>query len=222
MISFLYICIERSKYLIKFVNNSDLMVTIDFYGVYNSLKLHPDEDYILNLDKDNIRFKISEYEEKQSFILHLFGIVLSILISLPLLLLDCFQAESIEDNLKFSARYDINDLSLNSENEIIIKRSNKKLVAFSTALNGQALDGKISISESELKKQIKTYNESRFIILFTPAVLLFALGVIIFIFSSKIGGALFLLFLFVILFFIFKGKKKDKAVIETIYQKYIR
>lgn len=198
------------------------MVTIDFYGVYNSLKLHPDEDYILNLDKENIRFKISEYEEKQSFILHLFGIVLSILISLPLLLLDCFQAESIEDNLKFSARYDINDLSLNSENEIIIKRSNKKLVAFSTALNGQALDGKISITENELKKQIKTYNESRFIILFTPSVLLFALGVIIFIFSSKIGGTLFLLFLFAILFFIFKGKKKDKAVIETIYQKYIR
>lgn len=198
------------------------MVTIDFNGVYNSLKLHPDEDYILNLDKDNIRFKISEYEEKQSFILHLFGIVLSILISLPLLLLDCFQAESIEDNLKFSARYDINDLSLNSENEIIIKRSNKKLVAFSTALNGQALDGKISITENELKKQIKTYNESRFIILFTPSVLLFALGVIIFIFSSKIGGTLFLLFLFVILFFIFKGNKKDKAVIETIYQKYIR
>lgn len=208
--------------MIKFVNNSDLMVTIDFYGVYNSLNLHPDEDYILNLDKDNIRFKISEYEEKQSFILHLFGIVLSILISLPLLLLDCFQAESIEDNLKFSTKYDINDLSLNSENEIIIKRSNKKLVAFSTALNGQALDGKISITENELKKQIKTYNESRFIILFTPAVLLFALSVIIFIFSSKIGGALFLLFLFVILFFIFKGKKKDKAVIETIYQKYIR
>ncbi len=174
------------------------------------------------MDKDNIRFKISEYEEKQSFILHLFGIVLSILISLPLLLLDCFQAESIEDNLKFSTRYDINDLSLNSENEIIIKRSNKKLVAFSTALNGQALDGKISITENELKKQIKAYNESRFIILFTPSVLLFALGVIIFIFSSKIGGALFLLFLFVILFFIFKGKKKDKAVIETIYQKYIR
>lgn len=198
------------------------MVTIDFYGVYNSLNLHPDEDYILNLDKDNIRFKISEYEEKQSFILHLFGIVLSILISLPLLLLDCFQAESIEDNLKFSTRYDINDLSLNSENEIIIKRSNKKLVAFSTALNGQALDGKISITENELKKQIKAYNESRFIILFTPSVLLFALGVIIFIFSSKIGGALFLLFLFAILFFIFKGKKKDKAVIETIYQKYIR
>ncbi len=208
--------------MIKFVNNSDLMVTIDFYGVYNSLNLHPDEDYILNLDKDNIRFKISEYEEKQSFILHLFGIVLSILISLPLLLLDCFQAESIEDNLKFSARYDINDLSLNSENEIIIKRSNKKLVAFSTALNGQALDGKISITENELKKQIKAYNESRFIILFTPSVLLFALGVIIFIFSSKIGGTLFLLFLFAILFFIFKGKKKDKAVIETIYQKYIR
>ncbi len=198
------------------------MVTIDFNGVYNSLKLHPDEDYILNLDKDNIRFKISEYEEKQSFILHLFGIVLSILISLPLLLLDCFQAESIEDNLKFSTRYDINDLSLNSENEIIIKRSNKKLVAFSTALNGQALDGKISITENELKKQIKTYNESRFIILFTPSVLLFALGVIIFIFSSKIGGTLFLLFLFVILFFIFKGNKKDKAVIETIYQKYIK
>lgn len=198
------------------------MVTIDFYGVYNSLNLHPDEDYILNLDKENIRFKISEYEEKQSFILHLFGIVLSILISLPLLLLDCFQAESIEDNLKFSARYDINDLSLNSENEIIIKRSNKKLVAFSTALNGQALDGKISITENELKKQIKAYNESRFIILFTPSVLLFALGVIIFIFSSKIGGTLFLLFLFAILFFIFKGKKKDKAVIETIYQKYIR
>ncbi len=198
------------------------MVTIDFYGVYNSLKLHPDEDYILNLDKENIRFKISEYEEKQSFILHLFGIVLSILISLPLLLLDCFQAESIEDNLKFSARYDINDLSLNSENEIIIKRSNKKLVAFSTALNGQALDGKISITENELKKQIKAYNESRFIILFTPSVLLFALGVIIFIFSSKIGGTLFLLFLFAILFFIFKGNKKDKAVIETIYQKYIR
>ncbi len=198
------------------------MVTIDFNGVYNSLNLHPDEDYILNLDKDNIRFKISEYEEKQSFILHLFGIVLSILISLPLLLLDCFQAESIEDNLKFSARYDINDLSLNSENEIIIKRSNKKLVAFSASLNGKALDGKISISESELKKQIKTYNESRFIILFTPAVLLFALSVIIFIFSSKIGGTLFLLFLFVILFFIFKGNKKDKAVIETIYQKYIR
>lgn len=198
------------------------MVTIDFYGVYNSLNLHPDEDYILNLDKDNIRFKISEYEEKQSFILHLFGIVLSILISLPLLLLDCFQAESIEDNLKFSTRYDINDLSLNSENEIIIKRSNKKLVAFSASLNGKALDGKISISENELKKQIKTYNESRFIILFTPAVLLLALSVIIFIFSSKIGGALFLLFLFVILFFIFKGKKKDKAVIETIYQKYIR
>ncbi len=198
------------------------MVTIDFYGVYNSLNLHPDEDYILNLDKDNIRFKISEYEEKQSFILHLFGIVLSILISLPLLLLDCFQAESIEDNLKFSTKYDINDLSLNSENEIIIKRSNKKLVAFSASLNGKALDGKISISESELKKQIKTYNESRFIILFTPSVLLFALGVIIFIFSSKIGGTLFLLFLFVILFFIFKGKKKDKAVIETIYQKYIR
>lgn len=197
------------------------MVTIDFYGVYNSLKLHPDEDYILNLDKDNIRFKISEYEEKQSFILHLFGIVLSILISLPLLLLDCFQAESIEDNLKFSTKYDINDLSLNSEIEIIIKRSNKKLVAFSTALN-EALDGKISISESELKKQIKTYNESRFIILFTPSVLLFALGVIIFIFSSKIGGTLFLLFLFVILFFIFKGNKKDKAVIETIYQKYIK
>lgn len=197
------------------------MVTIDFYGVYNSLNLHPDEDYILNLDKDNIRFKISEYEEKQSFILHLFGIVLSILISLPLLLLDCFQAESIEDNLKFSTRYDINDLSLNSENEIIIKRSNKKLVAFSTALN-EALDGKISITENELKKQIKTYNESRFIILFTPSVLLFALGVIIFIFSSKIGGTLFLLFLFAILFFIFKGKKKDKAVIETIYQKYIR
>ncbi len=208
--------------MIKFVNNSDLMVTIDFNGVYNSLKLHPDEDYILNLDKDNIRFKISEYEEKQSFILHLFGIVLSILISLPLLLLDCFQAESIEDNLKFSTRYDINDLSLNSENEIIIKRSNKKLVAFSTALNGQALDGKISITENELKKQIKTYNESRFIILFTPSVLLFALGVIIFIFSSKIGGTLFLLFLFVILFFIFKGNKKDKAVIETIYQKYIK
>lgn len=208
--------------MIKFVNNSDLMVTIDFYGVYNSLNLHPDEDYILNLDEDNIRFKISEYEEKQSFILHLFGIVLSILISLPLLLLDCFQAESIEDNLKFSARYDINDLSLNSENEIIIKRSNKKLVAFSASLNGKALDGKISISESELKKQIKTYNESRFIILFTPSVLLFALGVIIFIFSSKIGGTLFLLFLFAILFFIFKGKKKDKAVIETIYQKYIR
>ncbi len=208
--------------MIKFVNNSDLMVTIDFYGVYNSLKLHPDEDYILNLDKENIRFKISEYEEKQSFILHLFGIVLSILISLPLLLLDCFQAESIEDNLKFSARYDINDLSLNSENEIIIKRYNKKLVAFSTALNGQALDGKISITENELKKQIKAYNESRFIILFTPSVLLFALGVIIFIFSSKIGGTLFLLFLFAILFFIFKGKKKDKAVIETIYQKYIR
>lgn len=208
--------------MIKFVNNSDLMVTIDFNGVYNSLNLHPDEDYILNLDKDNIRFKISEYEEKQSFILHLFGIVLSILISLPLLLLDCFQAESIEDNLKFSARYDINDLSLNSENEIIIKRSNKKLVAFSASLNGKALDGKISISESELKKQIKTYNESRFIILFTPAVLLFALSVIIFIFSSKIGGTLFLLFLFVILFFIFKGNKKDKAVIETIYQKYIR
>ena len=208
--------------MIKFVNNSDLMVTIDFYGVYNSLNLHPDEDYILNLDKDNIRFKISEYEEKQSFILHLFGIVLSILISLPLLLLDCFQAESIEDNLKFSTKYDINDLSLNSENEIIIKRSNKKLVAFSASLNGKALDGKISISESELKKQIKTYNESRFIILFTPSVLLFALGVIIFIFSSKIGGTLFLLFLFAILFFIFKGKKKDKAVIETIYQKYIR
>lgn len=208
--------------MIKFVNNSDLMVTIDFYGVYNSLKLHPDEDYILNLDKDNIRFKISEYEEKQSFILHLFGIVLSILISLPLLLLDCFQAESIEDNLKFSTRYDINDLSLNSENEIIIKRSNKKLVAFSTALNGQALDGKISITENELKKQIKTYNESRFIILFTPSVLLFAFGVVIFIFSSKIGGTLFLLFLFAILFFIFKGKKKDKAVIETIYQKYIK
>lgn len=198
------------------------MVTIDFYGVYNSLNLHPDEDYILNLDEDNIRFKISEYEEKQSFILHLFGIVLSILISLPLLLLDCFQAESIEDNLKFSARYDINDLSLNSENEIIIKRSNKKLVAFSASLNGKALDGKISITENKLKKQIKTYNESRFIILFTPSVLLFALSVIIFIFSSKIGGALFLLFLFVILFFIFKGKKKDKAVIETIYQKYIR
>ena len=198
------------------------MVTIDFYGVYNSLNLHPDEDYILNLDKDNIRFKISEYEEKQSFILHLFGIVLSILISLPLLLLDCFQAESIEDNLKFSTRYDINDLSLNSENEIIIKSSNKKLVAFSTALNGQALDGKISITENELKKQIKAYNESRFIILFTPSVLLFALGVVIFIFSSKIGGTLFLLFLFAILFFIFKGKKKDKAVIETIYQKYIR
>jgi len=145
--------------LIKFVNNSDLMVSIDFYGVYNSLKLHPDEDYILNLDKDNIHFKISEYEEKQSYILHLFGIVLSILISLPLLLLDCFQAESIEDNLKFSARYDINDLSLNSENEIIIKRSNKNLVAFSTALNGQELDGRISITENELKKQIKTYNE---------------------------------------------------------------
>lgn len=198
------------------------MVTIDFYGVYNSLNLHPDEDYILNLDKDNIRFKISEYEEKQSFIVHLFGIVLSILISLPLLLLDCFQAESIEDNLKFSTKYDINDLSLNSENEIIIKRSNKKLVAFSASLNGKALDGKISITENELKKQIKTYNESRFIILFTPSVLLFALSVIIFIFSSKIGGALFLLFLFVILFFIFKGKKKDKAVIETIYQKYIR
>ncbi len=198
------------------------MVTIDFYGVYNSLKLHPDEDYILNLDKDNIRFKISEYEEKQSFIVHLFGIVLSILISLPLLLLDCFQAESIEDNLKFSTRYDINDLSLNSEIEIIIKRSNKKLVAFSASLNGKALDGKISISENELEKQIKTYNESRFIILFTPAVLLFALSVIIFIFSSKIGGTLFLLFLFAILFFIFKGKKKDKAVIETIYQKYIK
>lgn len=208
--------------MIKFVNNSDLMVSIDFCGVYNSLKLHPDEDYILNLDKNNIHFKISEYEEKQSFILHLFGIVLSILISLPLLLLDCFQAESIEDNLKFSTRYDINDLSLNSENEIIIKRSNKKLVAFSASLNGKALDGKISISESEFKKQIKTYNESRFIILFTPSVLLFALGVIIFIFSSKIGGTLFLLFLFAILFFIFKGKKKDKAVIETIYQKYIR
>lgn len=123
--------------------------------------------------------------------------------------------------MKFSARYDINDLSLNSEIEIIIKRSNKKLVAFSTALN-EALDGKISITENELKKQIKTYNESRFIILFTPSVLLFALGVIIFIFSSKIGGTLFLLFLFAILFFIFKGKKKDKAVIETIYQKYIR
>ena len=123
--------------------------------------------------------------------------------------------------MKFSTRYDINDLSLNSENEIIIKRSNKKLVAFSTALN-EALDGKISITENELKKQIKTYNESRFIILFTPSVLLFALGVIIFIFSSKIGGTLFLLFLFAILFFIFKGKKKDKAVIETIYQKYIR
>ncbi len=201
------------------------MVSIDFYCVYNSLKLHPDEDYILNLDKDNIHFKISEYEEKQSYILHLFGIVLSILISLPLLLLDCFQAESIEDNLKFSARYDINDLSLNSENEIIIKRSNKNLVAlsvFSTALNGQELDGRISITENELKKQIKTYNESRFIILFIPSVLLFALGVIIFIFSSKIGGALFLLFLFAILFFIFKSNKKDKAVIENIYQKYIR
>lgn len=71
------------------------MVTIDFYGVYNSLKLHPDEDYILNLDKDNIRFKISEYEEKQSFIVHLFGIVLSILISLPLLLLIVFKLNQL-------------------------------------------------------------------------------------------------------------------------------
>lgn len=215
-------CIERSKHLIKFVNNSDLMVTIDFYGVYNSLKLHPDEDYVLNLDKNHIHFKISECEEKQSFISHLFGIVLSILISLPLLLLDYFQAESIEDNLKFSTGYEISDLSLNDENEIIIKSSNKKLVAFSTSLNGKTLDGKISVTENELRKQIKTYNESRFIIIFTPAVLLFALGVIIFIFSSKIGGTLFLLFLFAIFFFIFKGNKKDKAIIENIYEKYIR
>lgn len=208
--------------MIKFVNNSDLMIVIDFYGVYNSLKLHPDGDYVLNLDKDNIHFKISEYEEKQSFVLHLFGIILSVLISLPLLLLDCFQAESIEDNLKFSTRYEISDLSLNDENEIIIKRSDKKLVAFSALLNGKMMDGKISITENELKKQIKTYNESRFIILVIPAVFLFALGMIVFIFSSKIGGVLFLLFLFAILFFIFKGNKKDKAVIENIYQKYIR
>lgn len=207
--------------MIKFINNSESTIIIDFYGAYNNLKLNPDEDYILNFDKDNINFKISEYAEKQSFIAHLFGIIFSILLSIPLLLLDCVQSESIEDNLKFSTGYEINDLSLNEENEIVIHNSKKKLVAFYAVHHGESLNETIEVTEKELKEQIKAYYESKFIILFTPATLLFVLGVLILIYSSKIGGALFLLFLLVILIFIFKGSKKDKAVIKNIYEKYI-
>lgn len=130
---------------------------IDFYGLYNNIKLKPNENFILDVDNDNFHLKVSEYSEKSSFLMKLLGIILMLLLSIFLTILECIESESIQKNLKFSTKYEINGLDADKEHEIVIKNSTKRLAAFSVSLDGKALNGTIDITEEELKKQVKEY-----------------------------------------------------------------
>ena len=152
---------------------------IDFYGLYSNLKLRPNENVILNIDNDNLCFKVSEYTEKSSFLMKSLGIILMLLFSIILTILECIESESIQKSLKFSAKCEINDLSSNEDNEIVIKNSTKRLIAFSVSLNGKALNGTIDITEEELKKQVKKYYQMEILKLSFPMLALFALGILI-------------------------------------------
>ena len=196
---------------------------IDFYGLYNNIKLKPNENFILDVDNDNFHLKVSEYSEKASFLMKLLGIILMLLLSIFLTILECIESESIQKNLKFSTKYVINDLDADKEHEIVIKNSTKRLAAFSVSLDGKALNGTIDITEGELKKQVKEYYKMEILKLSFPMLALFALAILILLSdnSAKICvSPLLFLIACIPLFVIFRNKKKNKAFIEDIRKKY--
>ena len=141
--------------MIKFINNSNLDIMIDFYGVRDNILLKPNENFILDIEKDSLTFKVSEHIEKYSILMKILGVVLMILFSFILTIFECFDSESIQKSLKFSTKYELNGLT--DENEIVIKNSMKKLVAFAVSLNGKALNGEVDVTEEDLKKKVKEY-----------------------------------------------------------------
>ena len=211
--------------MIKLINYSNSDITIDCYGLYNNIKLKPNENAILDMDKDNFCFKVSEKVEKSSFLMKALGIIFMLLLSIFLTILECFESESIQKNLKFSTKYEINNLDADKEHEIVIKNSTKRLVAFSVSIDGKALNGAIDITEEELKKQVKEYYQMEFLKLSFPMLALFAFA-ILFLCSENSGKIFFSALFFVIacipLFIIVRNKKKNKAFIDELRQKYVK
>lgn len=195
---------------------------LDFYGLHDRIMLKPNKNFILDIDNDNVSFKVSESPEKSSFLMKALGIILMLLLSIFLTILECMESESIQKNLKFSTKYEINDLATDKDHEIIIKNSNKKLVAFSVSLNGKALNGTIDITEEELKKQVKKYYQMEILKLSFPMLALFALAILILLSdnSAKILISAVLFLIACIPFFMIIRNKKNKAFIEDIRKKY--
>ena len=114
--------------MIKFINNSNSDIMIDVYGLRNHITIKPNDNFVLDIDSDSVSFKVSEYIEKLSFLMKILGIVLMLLLSIFLTILECLESESIGKSLKFSTKYEINDLV--PDNEIVIKNSSKGLLLF--------------------------------------------------------------------------------------------
>lgn len=84
--------------MIKFINNSNSDIMIDFYGLYNNIKLKPNEKFIPDIDNNNFCFKVYESAEKTSFLMKALGIILVLLLSIFLTILECFESKSIQEN----------------------------------------------------------------------------------------------------------------------------
>ncbi|MDE5604500.1 MAG: hypothetical protein K2I73_02820 [Eubacterium sp.] len=209
--------------MIKFINNSNSDILIDFYGLHDHITIKPNKNFILNIDNDNFCFKVSECAEKSSIFMKVLGIILMLLLSIFLTILECIESESIQKNLKFSTKYELNDLDADQEHEIVIKNSTKRLVAFSASLNGRALNGTIDITEEDLKNQVKEYYQMEILKFSFLMLALFAL-VILILCSENSGkiffGALLFLIACIPLFIIIRNQKKNKALIEDIRKKY--
>ncbi|MDE6412409.1 MAG: hypothetical protein K2K42_00720, partial [Eubacterium sp.] len=151
------------------------------------------------------------------------GIILMLLVSIFLTILECFESGSIQKNLKFSTKYEINDLDSDKEHKIVIKNSTKRLTAFSVSLNGKAMNGTIDITEVELKKQVKEYYQMEILKFSFPMLVLFAFAILML--CSENSGKIFISALFFLiacipLFVIIRNKKKNKAFIDDIRKKY--
>ena len=201
---------------ITFKNETDSRINLHFYGAYEDIDIEAKETRAITLYQKSVTFLVKETAFENSFFKKLFGIVLAAFVSIFLWLLNGFEKELIENQIKFPTKFEVEGLDDGIEKEIVIRESSKQFTEFDAISNGIGLDGKPEFSKDELNRQIKEYKKSKYIVMIFPCIILCALWISAIYFKSIIAVIIALVVSLLVIFFYFRNEKSDKKAIEKI------
>ena len=201
---------------VKFINETDSRINLHFYGAYEDIDIEPKEARAITLYQKSVTFLVKETAFENSFFKELFGIVLAAFVSIFLWLLNGFEKEPIENQIKFPTKFEVEGLDDGIEKEIVIRESSKQFTKFDAISNGIGLNGKPEFTKDELNRQIKEYKKSKYIVMIFPCLILCALWILAIYFKNIIAVIIALVVSLLVIFFYFKNEKIDKKAMEKI------
>lgn len=205
---------------VKFVNKTNSIVQICLFDINENIDINPNEDVNIELNQNSITFILKEVDSKSSFIERILGTLLAVLVSIILWFLNYFEADSIEEYIKFPVKFSIDHLQNNTNNVVEIFESSKRFMLYDAKVNKMQINGHPEYSKELLSKQVKDYKKSKYIVMIFPCIVISVLWIISLVSHNVLLLLSTLIVSLVALFFFCKKEKKDKKSLAEISKKF--